>query len=1499
MKNLFALFILLPLIAYSISEAEPMVIVGHAGSPIPLAFENEPNVRKTHASWIGINADKMVLISFSPSRKWTQGKFTIIPKKSGRLKFELKANAFRQSGKDVAKACLFDEIAVNGKLIRNGGAEDGETGFGFYRVPKVRTIPGGVLSDPREAGCGNACFAAWNLGPVSFVLPVEQDVPITVSFLYRNTGVLPPLDRRNDYYPLSLKQVANRGCADDVAGDGKGGWTDQGPDKDIRTFPFGLHAVMNIPFSVLNPAENDGKNCIILKSLHSPSGATGFTLPVNRICNRIALMTGAAWAEKGLHAVDVVVHFTDGRTETFPLVTGKQLWEWTDIRKHIPEGKLAYSGTNRNGAYAIYACVLKLKQAGCIRSVTIRPVAGTSVVTGILAVTAAMVRYEEIPPEDTAEFKICLNKECRYIALPFDLLIPEMRKEKFPAAEFFQEGNLSRLRVLDGDGRDLECAVARFQRNLAPVLLVGAKNGTRNLVLKLGKERSGIVLSPAKALEKIRGAVRNEVDDAEWKEGILLRPRDATLCKATLIRDSDSFYREAINFEPENSEAFFTFELKEPQTVKLFANLRHPVPKSQANRVRVSIDGGPFVIVGGVYYKSLAYFWAGGERVKLSSGKHTIRLWIPAKKTERKGLEMAAFYLGFGFHAPESAGFADEMEGLRKAGFEIFRDAAQFIPFRNIPSHDRLFRSLNSEYSWPDLSSLVNNSIDCHGSLRPDGSLMRFTDGTTLPFIWGRNVSIREFYKLWKTNRLGDPNGDGIDLLMRRYKELGISSLRIFFSTMPDGVWSRINNIPMGLVDAEKMIYHPDYLELFQRLIGAAYKHGIYLKISFGGFSWEFRSISQEKQAMFYHPEMIARRKRMMEILLDSPNPYRNNIRPADDPTILILEIENECNFLGGGFGRRALWQNMKPEDRKILYPLWHDYLKRKYSSIDKLRECWGQIPLIVGKTEFLFENIEFPPTGDVSKWGSDNSRFQAKMDDLRVTEASFGRETTSNPVASEGFEFMYELYSCYLRQMSDYLRNLGFKGIITSCGPDTENYYVQRAAANRMLDAVSGGTGYWNQTGYGFLRSLSWLAPLVYASAPDKPVISREYGANLACENSWWGNLIVAAVQKSMGQAYLYDFSASIPGPDITPDYLYPDDAHEQRSIDLLHEMHFYCTIANLAAAIVVQSDELKVPPFRMEIAYPLEQVFYAAPFRGLNRMTFSDFVPFLYTATRVRTYEGPYRWDADLVINEPSIPNGDFGRAKKFFPIRPHSLRDRWGHPAESWLKGKNFLVDGFLDTQAEKDALYDAIVAGGAAMPVTRSEFCKVWRDWNRKIEIDTETGTFRGETSTWGAFIGELEHAQKKAPKQFHLSGKGDAWSFFGKLPAYDLFLAVMNGTVELQDVSHLTYLMLGSSSLALRADGKNLVSIEAGSPVNVGFKTGERSLVSAEKVFVTFYRTRSCLLPATVTFGRRIRSVIARNRDGAELAKVPYTEHSFQNLWRKGHLISYYEVILED
>ena len=59
-----------------------------------------------------------------------------------------------------------------------------------------------------------------------------------------------PKERMREIIYLDLSKVANRSLADDVAGDGRGGWTDEGPDKDMRRLPTGDQVIGGIPFRI-------------------------------------------------------------------------------------------------------------------------------------------------------------------------------------------------------------------------------------------------------------------------------------------------------------------------------------------------------------------------------------------------------------------------------------------------------------------------------------------------------------------------------------------------------------------------------------------------------------------------------------------------------------------------------------------------------------------------------------------------------------------------------------------------------------------------------------------------------------------------------------------------------------------------------------------------------------------------------------------------------------------------------------------------------------------------------------------------------------------------------------------------------------------------------------------------------------------------------------------------------------------------------------------------
>ncbi len=63
---------------------------------------------------------------------------------------------------------------------------------------------------------------------------------------------------------VDLSQVANFGFADDKPGDGKGGWTDEGPFNDFRDFPTGFQRFYNVPFQILDPKKNGGKAILTL-----------------------------------------------------------------------------------------------------------------------------------------------------------------------------------------------------------------------------------------------------------------------------------------------------------------------------------------------------------------------------------------------------------------------------------------------------------------------------------------------------------------------------------------------------------------------------------------------------------------------------------------------------------------------------------------------------------------------------------------------------------------------------------------------------------------------------------------------------------------------------------------------------------------------------------------------------------------------------------------------------------------------------------------------------------------------------------------------------------------------------------------------------------------------------------------------------------------------------------------------------------------------------------
>lgn len=128
-------------------------------------------------------------------------------------------------------------------------------------------------------------------------------------------------------FKIDLRQFANNSFADEVEGDGIG-WTDQGPMSDMRNMPLGAQEGAGIPFTIIDPATNNGKSCITLTNGKMKLPMAVENIPVGRKVNSITFLHTAGFV--GGNTVQAVYEFRyeDGSKASYPIVGGKNGGDW-------------------------------------------------------------------------------------------------------------------------------------------------------------------------------------------------------------------------------------------------------------------------------------------------------------------------------------------------------------------------------------------------------------------------------------------------------------------------------------------------------------------------------------------------------------------------------------------------------------------------------------------------------------------------------------------------------------------------------------------------------------------------------------------------------------------------------------------------------------------------------------------------------------------------------------------------------------------------------------------------------------------------------------------------------------------------------------------------------------------------------------------------------------------------------------------------------------------
>ena len=160
--------------------------------------------------------------------------------------------------------------------------------------------------------------------------------------------------------PVNMSKQANVGFRDDVDGDGKGGWTDQG-ENDIRMLKPGTIKICGLSFRVLDPKRNSGKSCLVFcgpRREHLLKSAELSAPSEPHECLYL-LHAAASTPKTSAPAGTVRVEYTDGSRTEHTILCGRDVGNWLSPR-HLPNGVVAWTGATQRAKVGLYLSKFKL-----------------------------------------------------------------------------------------------------------------------------------------------------------------------------------------------------------------------------------------------------------------------------------------------------------------------------------------------------------------------------------------------------------------------------------------------------------------------------------------------------------------------------------------------------------------------------------------------------------------------------------------------------------------------------------------------------------------------------------------------------------------------------------------------------------------------------------------------------------------------------------------------------------------------------------------------------------------------------------------------------------------------------------------------------------------------------------------------------------------------------------------------------------------------------------
>ena len=145
---------------------------------------------------------------------------------------------------------------------------------------------------------------------------------------------------------LPFEKYVNWGYSDEVKGDLKGGWTDEGPNQDGRYFPFNQKTFAGVPFHIVDEKTNGGKALFTFRGWQCNNRFINAVVPLEKpaTANFLYLLHTVSWLQDKNNFGKIIVYGANGGKHVIEINPDRDLCNWWHWQKMIEEKPNAVVG---------------------------------------------------------------------------------------------------------------------------------------------------------------------------------------------------------------------------------------------------------------------------------------------------------------------------------------------------------------------------------------------------------------------------------------------------------------------------------------------------------------------------------------------------------------------------------------------------------------------------------------------------------------------------------------------------------------------------------------------------------------------------------------------------------------------------------------------------------------------------------------------------------------------------------------------------------------------------------------------------------------------------------------------------------------------------------------------------------------------------------------------------------------------------------------------------